>query len=423
VLNNGLRVVVAPDHTAPVVAVAVVYDVGFRSEPEGRTGFAHLFEHLMFQGSAGVAKMEHGSLVQGAGGVFNGHTRPDLTSYYEALPAPALELALFLEADRMASLRLDQENLDNQIAVVQQEIRVNVLNRPYGGFPWIDLPGLAFDSFANSHNGYGSFEDLEGASLDDAAQFYRDYYAPGNAVLVVAGDVELGPTLDLAERYFGPIAPRSTPQRPSFRESPLGSARFEVRHDPQAPSPALAIGLRSPDPAEELSSVLDTVVVAAILGDGEASRLRQRLIHDTHAVTDLACYLGIFGDPLSMRDPGLFQVVLFHPGRLGRDELQEEVSSELKTLSLRGPDHLELERVKTKLVSERWREADRVLERALAMADAEILHSSPELVAEVPAMMAEVDADRVRAAAARLVAQWPVVFEILPGPSEEGGDR
>ena len=165
-LSNGLRVVVSPDPSSPVVAVAVYYDVGMRSEPEGRTGFAHLFEHLMFQGSGSLPKMAHFSHVQGSGGTLNGSTHKDYTNYYEVLPSNAAELALFLEADRMRSIALTQDNLDNQVAVVQNEIRVNVHNRPYGGFPWLSLPPVLYDTFANTHDGYGSFVDLESATLD-----------------------------------------------------------------------------------------------------------------------------------------------------------------------------------------------------------------------------------------------------------------
>ena len=181
VLDNGLKVLVVPSRADNLVGVSVVYNVGFRSEPEGRTGFAHLFEHMMFQGSAHVGKVEHIRLVESAGGVMNGHTRADLTAYYEAMPPSALELALFLEADRMASLAITEENLRNQVDVVKEEILVNVVNRPYGGFPWISLPALAFDSYPNSHNGYGDFSHLEQATVEDSEDFYRTYYVPSNA--------------------------------------------------------------------------------------------------------------------------------------------------------------------------------------------------------------------------------------------------
>jgi len=419
-LANGLRVVVAPERSAPVVAVAMVVDVGFRSEPEGRTGFAHLFEHLMFQGSANVGKMEHARLVQGAGGVFNGHTRPDLTSYFEALPAGALELALFLEADRLGALALDEENLANQIAVVQEEIRVNVLNRPFGGFPWIDLPALAFDTFANAHNGYGSFEDLERASLEDAGAFYRSYYAPANAVVVVAGDAEPEAVLGLVERHFGGIEARTRPARPNFSEPPLDAPRHRVLPDPKVPTPAVAYGLRSPDPVAETDRLLDAFVVAALLADGDASRLRRRLLHEEQAATDVACYVGTFGDALSQRDPTLFQVLVFHPGRWSEARLRRAVFAELERLADSGPEPDELARVQAKLEAERWREMDQVLDRALAIADATVIHDRPELVDEIPARLAAVDAERVRSMAGWLAAEHPAVVEVVPDQGANG---
>src|SRR4051794_15232407 len=217
-LRNGLRVVVAPDRSAPVVAVAVYYDVGIRSEPEGRTGFAHLFEHLMFQGSASLQKMDHVKYVQSSGGTLNGSTRLDYTNYYEALPSNALERALFLEADRMRAPAVTEENLANQIAVVKEEIRVNVLNQPYGGFPWLTLPPVLFETWANAHDGYGSFEDLGNADLDDARDFFDAYYAPGNAVLAVAGDFETDEAVELVHRHFDPVPKRAVPPRPDFDE-------------------------------------------------------------------------------------------------------------------------------------------------------------------------------------------------------------
>src|SRR4051794_367192 len=180
-LDNGLRVVLTPDRSAPVVGVAVVYDVGIRSEPEGRTGFAHLFEHLMFQGSENLEKLAHFRHVQGSGGTFNGSTHFDYTDYFETLPSNALERALFLEADRMRGPKLTSENLRNQVDVVKEEIRVNVLNRPYGGFPWLKLPPVMFDTFPNAHDGYGSFDDLESAPLDHPKAFFDRYYASRDA--------------------------------------------------------------------------------------------------------------------------------------------------------------------------------------------------------------------------------------------------
>ena len=250
VLDNGLKVLAVPDRTVPLAGVAVVYNVGFRSEPEGRTGFAHLFEHMMFQGSAHVGKMEHGRLVESAGGRMNGHTLPDLTAYYEALPASALELALFLEADRMASLSVSEENLRNQVDVVKEEIRVNVLNRPYGGFPWIPLPALAFTSYPNAHNGYGDFTHLEEATVAESEDFYTTFYSPGNAVLAVVGDCVPDEVFALAERYFGSIKRRRVPKRGPWPEPRPATDLHRVIRDPLAPQPAFVVGYRTTDPVQ-----------------------------------------------------------------------------------------------------------------------------------------------------------------------------
>ena len=202
-LKNGLRVVIAPDATAPVVTVGVYYKIGFRLEPQGRSGFAHLFEHMMFQGSENAAKMQHIKLINSSGGVLNGSTMYDVTNYYEAVPSNGLERVLWLEADRMRALKVDEENLRNQRDVVKEEVRVNVLNQPYGGFPWLDMPPVAFRNWANAHNFYGDFHDLDAANLTDVQTFFNTYYVPNNAVLLMLGDVTPKDGLTFAEKYFG----------------------------------------------------------------------------------------------------------------------------------------------------------------------------------------------------------------------------
>ena len=220
-LENGLRVVVSPDRTAPVVTVGVYYNIGFRLEPRGRSGFAHLFEHMMFQGSENAGKMMHIKLINSSGGVLNGSTHYDVTNYYESVPSNALERVLWLEADRMRALKVDDENLRNQRDVVKEEVRVNVLNQPYGGFPWLDLPPIAFRNWPNAHNFYGDFADLDAATLDDVQQFFRTYYAPSNAVLLMLGDVTPEEGFALARRHFGSI-PAGPPQPAAdVSEAPL----------------------------------------------------------------------------------------------------------------------------------------------------------------------------------------------------------
>ncbi|HUS62672.1 MAG TPA: pitrilysin family protein, partial [Acidimicrobiales bacterium] len=277
-LDNGLRVVLSPDRSSPTVCIAVYYDVGFRSEPEGRTGFAHLFEHLMFEGSEDLDKMQFRDLILGNGGILNGSTRPDYTNYFEQLPSNALEVGLYLEASRMRSPKIDEASIRNQVDVVKEEIRVNVLNRPYGGVPFIHVPPVMFDTFNNAHNGYGSFDDLEKATVQDAKDFFKRYYAPGNAVLAVAGDLDVAKTRALIEKHFGDIPARKVPKRPSFAEPMLTKERRRVLPDAMAQIPMLVAAYRVPDPINALEDFAACVILADLLAEGEASRLYQRLV-------------------------------------------------------------------------------------------------------------------------------------------------
>jgi zinc protease len=417
-LDNGLRVLLAPDRSAPVVGVAVLYDVGFRSEPEGRTGFAHLFEHLMFQGSATLEKMEHFRYVESSGGSFNGSTHFDYTNYFEALPSNALERGLFLEADRMRGPRITEENLANQLDVVKNEIRVNVLNAPYGGFPWIYLPAVLFDTFANSHNGYGGFEDLESATTDDAKDFFQRYYAPGNAVLAVGGDLDVDETLALIEKHFGGIRKRRVGKRPDFAEPPLSGERRDTHADPHAPLPAVAIGYRVPDPVGALDDLLATVLVAEVLSDGDASRLQRRLVQRDHLVTDVSAYIGEFGDPFDERDPTALTISAHYPDPGSLDGILTALDEELARIAEDGLDKGELDRVRTRLVSMQLRELDAVMPRTLELAKFELLHGRAELITELPGRLAAVSEDAVRAAAAALQPDRRAVLELVAGGAQ-----
>ena len=414
-LENGLRVVLAPDRNATAVAVAVYYDDGFRSEPEGRSGFAHLFEHLMFEGSASLEKMEHARLVQGNGGTFNGSTNSDYTRYFEELPSNALELGLFLEADRMRAVRLSEETLENQIAVVKEEIRVNVLNRPYGGFPWIQLPQVMFTSFNNAHNGYGSFEDLEAATVDDAAEFFNQYYAPGNAVLTVVGDFDVDPTAALVEKHFASIPSGTVPRLPNLGEAPpAGEVRAELV-DPIAPRPALAIGYRVPDPIQELDEYLAVVVLASLLaGGGEASRLYQRLVKLDRTVSHMSGYVGTFGNPFEVRDPTMLQIVAYLQTE-DVDGVLHAIDAEVEALV----DDLlpdEVERVTQAMRSSYLADVDEFTERAMFLAVLEQQRSTPELLNTLPDRAAAVTAPAVRRAAERwLLPGNRAVLELQPG--------
>jgi predicted Zn-dependent peptidase len=420
-LPNGLRVVIAPDRTAPVVAVAVHYDVGFRSEPTNRTGFAHLFEHLMFQGSENVGKAEHPKYVQAAGGTFNGSTHPDYTNYFQLLPSGALELALFLEADRMRAPKLTQENLENQIAVVQEEIRVNVMNRPYGGFPWIRLPAVAYETFPNAHNGYGAFEELQAATLADASSFFDAYYAPGNAVLTVAGDVTVAGATALIEKHFGDVPSRNVPHRPAFGEPGPASERRRDEPDPLAPQPALAAGYRVPDPVADFAAFLPYVLLTEVLTAGDASRLEQRLVQKDRLVTSIETYLGTFGDPFDQRDPLLFTLETYYPQAGSADDILTAVDEELDRLANDGPEAGELDRVRARLSARLFREVDDVLGRTLTMAVFELLHGDPALLNALPDRLAEVTAAQLSSAAASIRIQPRSLLVLQPSAAADGG--
>jgi zinc protease len=411
-------VVLAPDRSAPVIGVAVVYDVGIRSEPEGRTGFAHLFEHLMFQGSENLEKLAHFRHVQGSGGTFNGSTHLDYTDYYETLPANALERALFLEADRMRGPRLTEENLRNQVDVVKEEIRVNVLSQPYGGFPWLKLPPVMFDTFPNAHDGYGSFDDLESATVADAAEFFKRYYASGNAVLAVAGDLDLAETMEMVERHFGDVPARPAPERPTFAEPDLTSERRESYTDPLAPLPAVAAAWRVPDPINDYAAYLPYVVLAEVLTDGEASRLVERLVLRDRIVTSVAGYMGFMGEPWEVRDPTALLLQAHLPPGGDVDKVLRTVDEELDRLATDGLAESELARTQARMATHLLRDTDAALGRALRMAVLEQQRGTPELLNDLPRLVGEVTEEQIRQAAAALVPQRRATIEVVAGGNQ-----
>src|SRR5919206_1731273 len=411
-LDNGLRVVLTPDRSAPVIGVAVVYDVGIRSEPRGRTGFAHLFEHLMFQGSENLEKLAHFRHVQGSGGTFNGSTHFDYTDYFETLPANALERALFLEADRMRGPRLTEENLRNQVDVVKEEIRVNVLNRPYGGFPWLRLPSIAFGSFANTHDGYGSFVDLESSTVDDAADFFHRYYAPGNAVLCLGGALDVAEAEQRVRRWFGPIAAREVPPTPPTGEPSPTTVRSGVVEDALAPAPAVALGWRVAAPVGDLDAYLGTVLLAELLSEGDASRLERRPVHDDQLAIAQSSYVGLFGDPFDVRDATLLTTQVHHPASVPTEKVVTAVHEEIGRIAEDGVGADELARVQARTEAQLLRQADSVLGRTLAFATAELIHGRAELAGELAARLAAVPPEQVRTAARGLDPGTAAVLEL-----------
>ncbi|BBH64663.1 peptidase M16 [Actinoplanes sp. OR16] len=417
-LGNGLRVVLSPDRSAPVVGVAVVYDVGIRSEPEGRTGFAHLFEHLMFQGSENLEKLAHFRHVQGAGGTFNGSTHLDYTDYYEELPSGGLERALFLEADRMRGPRLTEENLRNQVDVVKEEIRVNVLNRPYGGFPWLKLPPVMFDTFANAHDGYGSFEDLESATVEDAQGFFDRYYACGNAVLSVAGDFDVAEATAMIERHFGDVPARPAPSLPDFAEPGLTEEKRESYIDRIAPLPAVAAGWGVPDPIGDFTGYLPYAVLAEVLTDGDASRLVERLVQRDRAATNLGGYIGFMGDEYQVRNPTALLLQAHMPPGGDAGKVLQTIDEELDRLVTDGLKPGELDRTQARMATRLLQGTDDVLGRAQPMAVLELQRGRPGLLNELPKLVSEVTDEQIVAAAATLRPERRASVEVIPGAAQ-----
>ena len=342
-LKNGLRVVIVPDTTAPVVTVGVYYKIGFRLEPQGRSGFAHLFEHMMFQGSENAPKMQHIKLINSSGGVLNGSTMYDVTNYYEAVPSNALERVLWLEADRMRALKVDEENLRNQRDVVKEEVRVNVLNQPYGGFPWLDMPPVAFRNWANAHNFYGDFADLDAASLVDVQKFFRTYYVPNNAVLLMLGDLEPGEGFALAEKYFAPIPAGAAPPFADPAEPPQKEERRGYVEEKFGTLPAMAIGYVMP-PRRTADWHAMALLDQALHG-GRAGRIHRELVLEKQIAVEAD---GGIDDIFGYNGPAQMTTRILHKPEYSAETTLAAFDEVLREVREKGVTEDELQHLKVK---------------------------------------------------------------------------
>ncbi len=303
-LDNGLKVILSQDKTSPTAIVAAYYNIGFRIEPRDRTGFAHLFEHMMFQGSKNLGKMEFIKLVQQNGGVLNGSTRFDFTNYFEIVPSHKLETMLWAEADRMRGLDITQENLTNQQGVVKNEVKVNVLNQPYGGFPWLDMPQFANTNWNNAHNFYGDLEDLDAANLEDVSNFFNTYYAPNNAALSVVGDFEIEETKAWIEKYFGNIPASDLPAQPDISEPRQEVEKDTVKDDLLANKPAIALAYHMPErntPEYYAMGLLDQILL-----QGDNGLLKQKLEKEKGFTSDVGGGINYLGNMFNYKGPMLW---------------------------------------------------------------------------------------------------------------------
>lgn len=330
-LDNGLKVVLSKDNTSPTVTVAVYYNIGFRNEPKNRTGFAHLFEHMMFQGSENLGKMEFIQLVNDNGGVLNGSTRFDYTNYFEIIPAHKLETFLWAEADRMKGLAITQENLTNQQGVVKNEVKVNVLNQPYGGFPWLDMPQYAYNNWYNSHNFYGDLADLDAANLEDVDSFFNMYYSPNNAVLAVVGDIDVAEAKAMVEQYFAAIPSAKLAPQPDLSELRQEKEKVFNKYDKLAPKPAYAFSYKMPErntPEYYAMGIIDQILVK-----GEDSLLYQELVKDKQITGSVSGGINhLLGNMFNYNGPMLWTSSFTHDENVSRDTITNAIDNVVNKL-------------------------------------------------------------------------------------------
>jgi predicted Zn-dependent peptidase len=412
-LKNGLRVIVSEDHTAPTFSIAVTYNVGSADEKSRRTGFAHLFEHMMYKGSENVGPGEHMALVFNNGGGLNGTTNQDRTLYFETLPANQLELALFLEADRMKSLDINKSNLDNQREAVKEERRLRVDNQPYGQ-TYERTTEQAYDNPAYHHSVIGSMEDLNAASVDDVATFFKEYYAPNNAVLTIVGDVDTKKTQALVEKYFGPIVRQPDPKRPELTETPHTAERRSTIDDPQARLARVDISWIIPPANSPDSAALD--VLSDILSTGRSSRLNQAIVREKQLAT------GAFAGNQDTRGPGLYQVVaVVAPGKTP-DAVEAAIYDEIEKVKNGPIAGWEIEKAQNAMRRQQALAVTNSLQRAIELGEYALFYNDPNLInTRIDRILKVTPADVQRVARKYLTRENGSVIVTVPKPAAPTG--
>jgi len=394
-LENGLRVVLSEDHWAPVVAVAVYYDVGSRNEMKGRTGFAHLFEHMMFQGSENVRKAEHFKYIESNGGVLNASTHADFTDFYEFLPSNQLALALWLESDRMRSLKITAANLKNQKEAVKEEKRLSYDNQAY----WpalLKMDEMVFRNWANAHSTIGSMQDLNAATVADVSRFFNTYYAPNNAVLVIAGDIDSSEAEGLVRKYFSSIPRHKSPPNVDVSEPFRVTERKAVINDSHAQVPALTLAWKIPP--RRSPDFYAIALLKSILCDGESARLYQRLVKER------AVCLEVQGTLEARRGPGQVAVFAIRKPDAKADDVRTIVEAEIARIKAEGVNADELTKVKNQFRLDRFLSGSEgeyaslqtALGRALALGEFAMFDGDPALINTDISSYLAVTAEQIR---------------------------
>lgn len=390
-LGNGLRVVLNLDPAVPVVAVAVYYDVGSRNEREGRTGFAHLFEHMMFQGSENVPKAGHFQYIMKAGGTMNGTTSSERTNYYETMPADQLPLALWLESDRMRSLAVTQENLDNQREAVKEEKRLRYDNQPYGQI-FDMISSMIYKNFANSHSTIGSMDHLDDATVEDVQEFFRIYYAPNNAVLVLSGSFDPATARQLVETYFGDIPSQPKPAAINVDEPAEVAENFKEWDDPHAPLPAFLLGWKTPPRRSPEFNAL--YLAGKLLYDGDSSRLYQKLVKGEESVVQL------FGFTDERRGPSSIYIGAIPKPDEDLSKIRATIMAEIQDITANGPTSDEMQKLQNQLINDGVRMRQSSMNRAQQIAEYALYDGDATLINTELDVLLGVTADQIRSAVA-----------------------
>ena len=414
-LPNGLRVLISEDHSAPVAALAIVYDVGARNEKKGKSGFAHLFEHMMFEGSENVGKTEHFKYVESAGGSLNASTHPDFTNYFEKLPSNQIELALWLESDRMRSLKVTQENFENQLATVKEEKRSRIDNQPYVPAS-IQMEELLYDNWANQHPTIGSFDDLDHSTIHDVRQFFKTYYAPNNAVMAIVGDVDSAQMEKLVRKYFSTIPSQTIPATPDLTEPVQTKAKSLKVDDPHAQAPAFWVSWKAPPRRDPDYYALG--VIEKLLSAGDSSRLYQRMVKgDQNALKVEAGYD-------ERRGPSGFEAFVVLKPDTTADKVRESLWSEIEKLKNEPVSDTELEKAKNQIMRSLFSSGSYVsLQRSLGRA--ELLAEYTSFYGDPYAFDKDIEkynkvtaADVQRVAKKIFTKEGSTTVDVIPKPSE-----
>jgi len=409
-LKNGLRVLFSEDHTIPVVALAIVYDVGARNEVKGHSGFAHLFEHLMFEGSDNVGKSEFFKYVESAGGSLNASTHPDFTNYFEKLPSNQIELALWLESDRMRSLKVTEASFQNQLETVKEEKRLRIDNEPYG-LASIQMEELLFDNWSNGHPVIGDFKDLEASSIGDVRKFFKTYYAPNNAVMAIVGDFDSDQMQKLVEKYFASIPGAPLPERPDLTEPVQTKQKYLKVTDEHAKAPAFWVSWKAPPRRDPDYYALG--VIEKLLSAGESSRFFQRMVKGDQNV------LKIDAGYDERRGPSAFEVFAVVKPESTPDKVKESLFDELDKLKTKPVSAQELEKAKNQIMrdlfSSGYESLQRVLGRAELLAEYASFFGDPRLLDEdIKSYQAVTAEDVQRVAGSIFTKEGATVVDVFP---------